>query len=622
MNAGLFHFLRPEWLLAIIPLLLFCFWLLNQVSKQSSWQKVVDPVLLQHLLQQDEVKRKRHWPVFLLGLAGTLSIIALAGPTWERLPQPVFRNESALVLILDLSKSMDAQDIKPSRLERARFKVADILKQRDEGQTALIVYAADAFTVTPLTDDIRTITSQLPALTTSLMPAQGSNSQRAIELAANLLKRASQTSGDVLLITDEVQTAAGMESAQWLAKQGYRLSILGVGTKDGAPVPMQGSMLKDSQGNIVIPKLDGASLRRIASVGGGRYATIAVNDSDIQTLALNEVVTTDNTGQRDEQTTDVWREFGPWLLLPVLPLAALVFRRGVLLVMLLTLMPLPKPAQAFEWQDLWKTPDQQAQQLMQQQKPAEAAAQFTDPAWKAGAQYQSGDYNNALKAYQALQGTEARYNEGNTLAKLGRLEDAIKAYDETLKADPNHEDAKYNRQLIEDILKQQQSQQTSQDSKQQSEQSQDQEQGQKQQDEPDDSGQNSESAQDAHTSDSPSNQDPEQQADATESQQDSPEQAEMSQALQDEEHQVQSPSDLNQQYEQEQDAEQTESEQQKNADEAREPVVDDKQRPSEQQIANEQWLRRIPDDPAGLLRRKFKYQYSQRANQYTGEKQW
>ena len=180
MNPETFHFIRPYWLFLLIPLLLIViFFLQNRLSK-SNWEKICDPKLLPHLLIEKEGKQK-HIPIYLLAIGGLLAIFALAGPTWERLPQPAFRDQSALVIALDLSRSMDANDIKPSRLIRARYKIADILKQRQEGQTALIVYAGEAFPVTPLTDDIDTITAQLSVLDTTIMPAQGSHADLAIK---------------------------------------------------------------------------------------------------------------------------------------------------------------------------------------------------------------------------------------------------------------------------------------------------------------------------------------------------------------------------------------------------------------------------------------------------------
>ena len=456
MNLELFHFLRPWWLLAFPALCLLLVLMWKRRDTRSSWARIVAPELLQHVLLEDARKGSR-WPLLAVAMAGTLSIIALAGPTWERTPQPVYRSQAPLVLVLDLSRSMDAADIKPSRLVRARYKLADILERRTEGQTALIVYAADAFVVTPLTDDTATIASQLPALTTGLVPAQGSHAGRALELAVRLLEQAGHGQGDILLITDEVRQL----DESFMSETSYRLSILGVGTAEGAPVPVGNGMLKDAAGNIVIPGLDEGRLREFAEAGGGYFATLRLDDRDLDAL---KVITIDGQldarlGEKNALTADQWKEFGPWLLLPVLPLVALAFRRGVLLLVMVLVAPLPEAAEASVWRDLWYRADQQGQQLMQQGQPGAAAERFKDPAWQAAARYRAEQYTEAAEAYANLPGAEARYNQGNALARAGELEQALKAYVEGLELAPEHADMQHNKQLIEELLQQNRDQQ-------------------------------------------------------------------------------------------------------------------------------------------------------------------
>ena len=185
-----FHFLRPGWLLLLIPLLAGL-WLLFKLLFKSrydsgNWRAVIDARLLPFVLSDGRVRRRdpMRW---IFAAAALLAIVALAGPTWEKLPQPVYHKQTALVIALDLSRSMNTSDIKPSRLTRARHKIADVLDLRIEGQTALLVYAADAFAVTPLTSDIETIKALLPAIDSEMMPAQGSRADRAVELAFELL---------------------------------------------------------------------------------------------------------------------------------------------------------------------------------------------------------------------------------------------------------------------------------------------------------------------------------------------------------------------------------------------------------------------------------------------------
>lgn len=330
MNLAEFHFIRPYWLLALLPYLILLVLLLKKKLHQGNWSQVCDSELLPYILQQHAVTQSR-WPFGLGAFAALLCIIALAGPTWARLPAPVFRNDAALVIALDLSASMNAADIKPSRLVRARYKIADILNRRKDGQTALLVYAGDVFTVAPLTDDTETIQAQLNALNTDIMPVQGSNTALALEKAVHLFKQAGLQNGQILLITDGVEDEQAMDQAEKLNP--YSLSVLAVGTSEGAPIQVPGGgFLKDRQGNIVIPKLDQTRLRHLASIGGGSYQLISANDSDIEHLlkAIDRQALLEQSEQQSDLLLEQWQEQGPWLLLLVLPLTALLFRRGAL----------------------------------------------------------------------------------------------------------------------------------------------------------------------------------------------------------------------------------------------------------------------------------------------------
>lgn len=586
-----FHFIRPYWLLALLPAIVMLVLLLKHKLGRGNWTEVCDEALLPYLLQDKPVQQSR-WSLTAVSMALLLTIVALAGPTWERLPSPVFRNESALVIALDLSRTMDAADLKPSRLSRARYKIADILKRRKDGQTALLVYAGDAFTVTPLTNDTETIASQLNALRTDIMPGEGRNTQAALKLASELLRQAGLRRGQILLISDGIDEKSP-EQAESLGS--YRLSVLGVGTAEGAPIKVAGGgFWKDEDGNIAVPKLDAAQLAALASAGGGIYRSISSDDSDIE--ALLAALDQPRTGANNDNPLflDQWDEKGPWLLLLVLPLAALSFRKGLLVVGLCTLLPFPQPSHAFEWQDLWRNTNQQAQQSFKQQRFEQAAQQFDSPAWKAAAQYKAGQYQQAAETLQHIDSADAHYNRGNALAKTGQLKQALEAYQQALTLNPNNEDAKHNKEVVEKALQQQQrnqqqgddSQQSNQDQSQQGQQERQGGQGQSEQqnqDQQQDS--NGEPGQDQNTEQS-------EQASESESQSSEAEQSSEQQAQANRENQQSSESDQQASEQQAQPAEQNEMDENKQA--------------------SEQWLNRIPDDPAGLLKRKFRYQYGQR----------
>lgn len=463
------HFLRPQWFLALVPLLLILAGHWRSRRGGTAWQGLVDAHLLPHLLVGEE-GRPRRLPLLLLALAWSVGVVALAGPVWERLPQPVFATTGKRVILLDLSPSMNAADVVPSRLARARFEVMDLLAASREGQVALIAFGPEPYIVSPLTGDARTIADQVPRLGTDLLPVPGPRrTGRALAMAGQLLAQAGVAGGEVILITDAVADATGAESgptaaaaARDLAARGHRLSVLGVGTAEGAPVPGQdGGFVSDRGGAIPMARLDKAALEALAREGGGRYVDLDPGDRDTSVLVSpgGAVVAAANRAELVEQgglKADQWREEGPWLLLALLPVAALAFRRGWLLsVLALFLVLPPRPGWALGWGDLWQRPDQQGASRLAAGEAEAAAALFQDPAWRAAARYRGGDYAGALADLSGLSGPEADYNRANALARLGRLDEAIAAYERTLDQVPDHADARANLDLIRRLRAQQ-----------------------------------------------------------------------------------------------------------------------------------------------------------------------
>ena len=589
-----FHFIRPYWLLTLVPFVVIVIFLVKNKLGSSNWSAVCDADLLPYLLQEKAVNQSR-WPITTTAIAVLLVITALAGPTWQRMPSPVFRNDSALVIALNLSKSMDAEDIKPSRLIRARYKIADILQQRKDGQTALLVYAGDAFTVTPLTDDTETIINQLPALTTDIMPIEGNNTKLVLEKAVELFNQSGLQKGQILLVTDNVDLDNSKSVASSL--DNYHLSILGLGTTDGAPITLpEGGFLKDDQGNIVLPKLNSRDLAKLAEAGQGIYQSLTPDDTDVKTLLSEVDKPVQQEGKENKNLLiGIWEDKGPWLLLLTLPLAALSFRRGLLCFGLLLLLPLPKNSYAFEWQDLWQNQDQQAQQAYKNNQFEQAANLFNNPDWKAAANYKAGAYDKALENLKSTQSEQGAYNQGNALAQSGQLEQAIKAYEKALQFKPDDADAQYNKELVEkELKKQQQDQQNKQNNK--NEQSKEDQQQQNDAEKSDEQKASEQKPQQSEEKKTQQEQADEQKSAENKEQQDKKDekQAEEAKAQQ---------------------AEQKKPDEAKNDKEEKKALSTQDQLSTEEQQANEQWLKRIPDDPAGLLKRKFKYQYGQRKQQ-------
>lgn len=606
MSTTELHFLRPLWLLALLllPLLWRAWFRLGM--QRSPWQWFCDAALLPHLLERPGREKKHRWPraEIWVGLALLLTIFALAGPAWTKLPVPVARSTAALVIALDLSRSMDAGDLTPSRLTRARFKLTDILAERREGQTALLVYAAQAYVVAPLTDDTETLMAQLPALTTDIMPAQGSRPDLALRKAGELLGQAGIARGDILLVTDGVHPDNIEATHQIISRLPHRVSVLAVGTASGAPIPLSGGgFMNDDAGKIVIAAVNQSDLRALAAAGHGIYLNAGSDDQD--TRAYSDFLRSTLQNSAAAQTNlkaPRWRDAGPWLLLPLLPLAALAFRRGLLLVFaLIVFLPMPGPALAFEWNDLWWRHDQQAARALTHGDNERAAAQFNDPRWQAAAHYRAGHYRDALRALGQPQGGDDHYNRGNALARLGQFENAIAAYDQALRLNPKNDDARYNRELLLKQLNEQKQQggagsRNSPASKPENEGNEGQGHGTPAQTEPDK--QDSSSTQSGSAQESPQSEQPI-----------PPAQSRKQEATTD-----QSPESKDQQRLRGQTAEQT-------AEEPL-PAPASGHQQSETSMADEQWLRRIPDDPGGLLRRKFLLQYRQQAQSDTESQPW
>ncbi len=633
------HFVRPLWLLVFFPLMIILLVLYRHRGSSAIWKTVCDARLLPYILSHSHHRSSR-LPLLLAALAAALAIIAAAGPAFEKLPQPVYREQSSLVILLDLSQSMDAGDVNPSRIERAKLKLLDILDARKAGQTALIVYAADAFTVTPLTDDSNTIANLVPTLETALMPSQGSHAYTAIEKALQLLKQAGAGSGDVLLITDGISDR-DRPAIEKLSAQGYRLSVMGVGTEAGSPVSLRGGFLQDSTGAIVIPKLDPQKLQQAALEGGGLYVQLQTRDADINTL--NQLFTSKNIGDNEndngadtELTADIWQEEGPWLLLLVIPLVALWARKGWLLSFAVLIIPMaPDPAYALDADQLWRNPDQQAMQLFNAGDAASAADKFQQKDWKAAAQYRAENYQQALETLQNPNSSDDYYNRGNALTKLGRLPEAIEAYDEALNLNADNEDAQYNREQVKKVLKQQQQEQSGEgentEDGEDSQQDQDGEQNSKDQQGDQQSDQQSQNEQDQSSDNAEnSNGESQQDSEAENQQQKNNKQSEQDNASQNnnDDESVEQPAQ-----DQDKVEEALDDTQQQQAQNTEEPA--DKEEPpmpqtrrldetelSEDEQAVEQWLKRVPDNPEHLLRRKFLYQYKNMEQKTPSEQSW
>ncbi|MGE6434318.1 VWA domain-containing protein [Shewanella baltica] len=457
------HFIRPEWLLALVPLALVLLSLWRQHENHSAWNRYIAPHLAKILVTQGSKKSRR--PLHLLAFTWLIATFALAGPAVNKQSLPVFAAEQGRVLVMDMSVSMFATDLAPNRLTQAKFRATDLLRNLKEGETGLVAFAGDAFTISPLTRDTGTLLNLLPTLSPEIMPVRGSNLAAGLTQAKTLLAQGGHIRGDIIVMTDGITAAQFDDANSALSGTQYRLAVVAFGTSQGAPIRLpDGQLQRDSSNEVVVASTDFGLLQKLAADNKG---VLIQNRTDGNDLAQLQHWLSD-TG--DAKATDLdgetWQDLGPYLALLLLLPALFSFRQGIVasvgfatLIGGLLLAAAPQPAHASVWEDVWKTTDQQAMQAYQSQDYANAAKQFESPQWRGSAQYKAGDYEQALKTFEQDSSAQGLYNQGNALMQLGKPDKAKERYQAALEKQADFPAAKANLELAEKQLKQQQKQQ-------------------------------------------------------------------------------------------------------------------------------------------------------------------
>lgn len=621
-----FHFLRPFWLLLLVlapPLLI---WLWRRQSQRQVGQGWLAAHLAPVLVQQKGVTSPGR-QVTLVGLALTIVTLALAGPAWERLPQPVYQLEAGQVIIVDMSLSTRATDVTPNRLSQIRFKALDIVRAHQDGEIGLVAYAGDAFTISPLTTDRNNLMSLLPSLSPEIMPEQGSYPQRALAMADEMLNNAGYEKGDIYWLTDGIETRDQNELTEQLRASNHRVSVLAVGTEAGAPIRLtDGTLLREANGKVVVPKLYTDRLAALAELTNGRFIELTADNRDVDYLTSQAPLSRAGMDSEDDdlQQGSQWIDRGPWLALLLLPLALLPWRRGGwlgsallggsvgylltgLLLAGLVLAPGQTLAQSRTDESTageptpntwWETAEQQAQKALTAGDYDRAAALTQNPLRRGEANYRAERYEEALADFQQVAGADGHYNQGNTLMQLEDFAGAAEAYEAALDERPDWQAARDNLALAQQ-RQQEQEQQNSESSETEEQQEQNQQ------------GQNGESGESGDQS-----QDGEGDTEQAGDQQPSDE----------------LPGDMENEGEgdTENDAEDREEEQQESTEgepeptdetnaeaEARRAEIGEEgvQLDPEQQREFEQMMRRLPDDPAFLLQQKMRIEAQKRQQQ-------
>lgn len=323
-----FHFLHPYWLLALPPLLALAVWLARRRGRDGAWTRLLDGELLSLLRLSEGGAGRSPW--LLVGLIWTVAVLALAGPTWQRQITPAYRAPAAWIVALELTPSMDAADVPPSRIARARLGIDDILSSAHDARVGLVAFAGDAYTVAPLTSDVATVRNLAQPLTPGLMPEAGDRLAPALNEAARLLQASRGEDRQVIVLTDGFSDPArALLTAQQLHRQGIAVNVVGVGTAGGAPEPSgNGSFVRDAHGRVALTRLDTGLLQRVATAGGGRFVMLS---------ALPQLVAHLQAAGSREMSSGLaaphvklasWLNDGVWFLPPLLLLAALLARRG------------------------------------------------------------------------------------------------------------------------------------------------------------------------------------------------------------------------------------------------------------------------------------------------------
>ena len=416
-----FHFLRPWVLLFFIIPIGLLFKHLSLRSQNSSWENVCDKNLLNFLLVTNKALKKISVKKYIyIGLSAM--ILAAAGPAWKKVEIPTFEAENPTMFVLSLAKDMQLADVTPSRLERAKFMISDITENIPEGQFGLEVYSQEPYVVTPLTEDFNVIKSLLPQIVPSIVPDNGDRLDRAIELALERFKAAGYSSGNVIIFASDV---------------GQRLDLALEKIKEA------------TQLNYIVSVADASysgneKLQMLAEKGNGVY--LKIKDGSIQTLLEKLHQADDDKIKLSQNLRSNYLDYGYYLVFVTLLCMLPFFRRGLLVLFFCCCLS----GQAHA--GFLLNNNQEGLKFFNEERYEEALQKFKDSVWRGVSLYRLEKKEEALQEFSKHKGETALYNAGVVLTKLCKYDEALNAFEEVLKINPNNEDASYNKQVLEDFF--------------------------------------------------------------------------------------------------------------------------------------------------------------------------
>ena len=423
------------------------------------WRRICDRALLDKMLADTQGSNRNDWLAWILAIMLTLGTLSAAGPSWRKQSFPMLESTSARVLALDLSRSMLIEDVRPQRFAHAVAAAKEIISANFDGETGLVVFAGAAFVVSPLSTDTATLLAFLDALDPSTMPEDGTRIDLAIRSARDLLTASVAGKGQIIIVTAGASdNDAALLAALTAANEGHRVHVLAIGTDAGGPaLDLEGNLMRNTQGKVVLSKTNFALLDRVAQAGKGDLMTM--NDSAgfgdllMSRLSASQLIEAELA---DDSSDRPAANDGAWLVLLMLPLALLLFRKNLIWMILLgVLIPGHDELYAKEWNLFWNHPEQLAFEAYQQGDFQASYELSTKPLLQGSAFYRSGQYQQAQEMYSKDESAQSIYNLGNTLAQQQQFPEAVMAYQKALELDPQLGPARYNKRLIELYLEQQ-----------------------------------------------------------------------------------------------------------------------------------------------------------------------